>query len=63
MGIKIENGNVVLQQLSADMVKKTSKGSYSHTPSILFSESVKLFLEYLAASLYVGRVVSRCLGL
>ena len=62
MGIKIENCDVVLQQHFVDVVKKNSEGSYSHTPSNLFSESVKQFLEYLAASLYVGRVVSRCLG-
>ena len=63
MDIKIENGDVVLQQHCADMVKKISKGSYSHTPSNLFSESGKQFLEHLTSSLYVGRVASRCLGL
>ena len=63
MGIKIENGDVVLQQHCADMVIKNSEGLYSHTPRNLFTESVKQFLEYLAASLYVGRVVSRCSGL
>ena len=62
MGIKIENGDVVLQQHCADMVKKISEGSYSHTSNNLFSGSVKQFLEYLAASLYVGRVVNRCLA-
>ena len=33
MVIKIENCNVVLQRHCADMVKKVSEGSYSHTNS------------------------------
>ena len=63
MGIKLENGDVVLQQHCADMVKKNFEGSCTHTPRNLFSESVEQILEYLAASLYIGRVVSRCSGL
>lgn len=63
MGLKIEYWDVVLQQYSTDMVKNFYESSYSHPASSLYSESVNQFLEYLTASLYLGRVASRCVGL